>query len=280
MRKTKILLSVAIMALSVASTAFAGEWKQETDGRWWYQNDDGGYPANQWQEIGGKQYYFGADGYMLANTTTPDGSHVGADGAKVETVSRSHITYSADSVTQALTVSDWIYGSYSSTYHIFEITNNSPHTITLNINETAKDHVGNVVGAETNSEQDIPSGHTIFVKNYFLDAPSVAEFETTFQTKIDVFYIPVAQNLAIETTRGNKKAIVKVTNNGAVTAEFPYVTAVFFKDGEISYVDSTYICDADAELKAGASLTEELNSYGAYDEVKVHLTAQRDKYSN
>ena len=107
----------------------------------------------------------------------------------------------------------------------------------------------------------------------------MAEFETTFH-KIDDFYIPVAQNLAIETTRGNKKAIVKVTNNGAVTAEFPYVTAVFFKDGEISYVDSTYICDADAELKAGASLTEELNSYGAYDEVKVHLTAQRDKYSN
>ena len=55
MRKTKILLSVAIMALSLSSTVFAGEWKQELDGRWWYQNDDGGYPANQWQEIGGKQ---------------------------------------------------------------------------------------------------------------------------------------------------------------------------------------------------------------------------------
>lgn len=81
MKKTKILLSAAIMALSVASTTFAGEWKQEADGRWWYQNDDGGYPANQWQEIGGKQYYFGADGYMLANTTTPDGYQVGADGA-------------------------------------------------------------------------------------------------------------------------------------------------------------------------------------------------------
>jgi len=84
MRKTKILLSVAIMALSLSSTVFAGEWKQESDGRWWYQNDGGGYPANQWQEIGGKQYYFGADGYMLANTTTPDGYQVGADGAWIE----------------------------------------------------------------------------------------------------------------------------------------------------------------------------------------------------
>lgn len=84
MRKTKLLLSATIMALSLSSPAFAGEWKQEPDGQWWYQNDDGGYPENQWQEIGGKQYYFGADGYMLANTTTPDGYWVGADGAWIE----------------------------------------------------------------------------------------------------------------------------------------------------------------------------------------------------
>lgn len=84
MRKTKLLLSATIISLSLSSTAFAGEWKQEPDDQWWYQNDDGGYPENQWQEIGGKQYYFGADGYMLANTTTPDGYWVGADGAWIE----------------------------------------------------------------------------------------------------------------------------------------------------------------------------------------------------
>ena len=39
---------------------------------------------NTWKEIDGKQYYFGSDGYMLSNTTTPDGYYVGADGAWIE----------------------------------------------------------------------------------------------------------------------------------------------------------------------------------------------------
>lgn len=58
-------------------------WKQDTTG-WWYQNADGSYPVNTWKEINGKHYYFGGNGYMLANTTTPDGYQVGSDGAWVQ----------------------------------------------------------------------------------------------------------------------------------------------------------------------------------------------------
>lgn len=38
---------------------------------------------SQWREIDGKYYYFGTDGYMLADTVTPDDYQVGADGAWV-----------------------------------------------------------------------------------------------------------------------------------------------------------------------------------------------------
>lgn len=48
---------------------------------WWYMNTDYSYPANCWKEIDGKYYYFDANGYMLENTTTPDGYKVGSDGA-------------------------------------------------------------------------------------------------------------------------------------------------------------------------------------------------------
>ena len=80
MRKIKLFIATAITSTVLSMTALAGEWKQDTTG-WWYINDDGSYPTNQWQEIDGKQYYFGTDGYMLVNTTTPDGQQVGADGA-------------------------------------------------------------------------------------------------------------------------------------------------------------------------------------------------------
>lgn len=58
-------------------------WVQDSTG-WWWRNADGSYPMNAWKEIDGKQYYFGSDGYMLSNTTTPDGYFVGADGAWIE----------------------------------------------------------------------------------------------------------------------------------------------------------------------------------------------------
>ena len=78
-----------------------GEWKQDDTG-WWYVRPDQTYPVSQWSYIGDKWYYFGADGYMktgwicldekwyfldeesgamYADTVTPDGYLVGADGA-------------------------------------------------------------------------------------------------------------------------------------------------------------------------------------------------------
>ena len=82
----KILSAILSMGLiaAFAVCSFAGEWKQEADGRWWYQNDDGSYTTNNWQQIDGKYYYFDAQGWMLSNTTTPDGYQVGADGAWIQ----------------------------------------------------------------------------------------------------------------------------------------------------------------------------------------------------
>ena len=55
-------------------------WKQDAKG-WWVDNGDGTYKKNEWYKDNGKDYYLGADGYMLTNTTTPDGYKVGADGS-------------------------------------------------------------------------------------------------------------------------------------------------------------------------------------------------------
>lgn len=76
-------------------------WQKDNVG-WWWRNPDGSWPANCWQFINGKWYFFGGDGYMktgwiqwngqyyycdltngdmLANTVTPDGFRVDANGA-------------------------------------------------------------------------------------------------------------------------------------------------------------------------------------------------------
>ena len=88
--KKGYLMAALAAAISLGSvmTSFAG-WQLDTNGYWW-QNDDGSYPTNSWQWLDGNGdgvaecYYFDGNGYMLANTTTPDGYQVNADGAWVE----------------------------------------------------------------------------------------------------------------------------------------------------------------------------------------------------
>lgn len=83
MRRMKKAIAIVIATATMASQAmptFAAEWKQNEIG-YWYQEDNGSYPTNSWKWINGRCYYFDNNGYMLANTTTPDGYTVDATGA-------------------------------------------------------------------------------------------------------------------------------------------------------------------------------------------------------
>lgn len=67
---------------TTSSGVITGYGWQQTNGRWWYSTSPVGtsWYKNGWQWIDGKCYYFGQDGYMYANTTTPDGYTVNASG--------------------------------------------------------------------------------------------------------------------------------------------------------------------------------------------------------
>lgn len=76
---TAICIGLAF-AVAAALPAYAGTWRQDAAG-WWYQNDDGSYPAGCWQWIDSdgdgtaECYYFYADGYMAHNNDI-NGYHV------------------------------------------------------------------------------------------------------------------------------------------------------------------------------------------------------------
>ena len=63
----------------------AATWANNDKG-WWIQYADGTYLTNEWYQspTSGLWYYMGADGYMLTNTTTPDGYKVNAEGVWVQ----------------------------------------------------------------------------------------------------------------------------------------------------------------------------------------------------
>lgn len=83
MKKFCLFVTTLTISTLLIFPSWAGQW-QQTEAGWWYQNDDGSSPTDQWLDIDGKQYYFDSNGYILTNTTTPDGYQVGADGAWIE----------------------------------------------------------------------------------------------------------------------------------------------------------------------------------------------------
>lgn len=63
MKKIKLLVASVLLSALISTTTFAGEWKQDDTG-WWYQNDDGSYPTDEWMQDNGKWYLFDSNGYM------------------------------------------------------------------------------------------------------------------------------------------------------------------------------------------------------------------------
>ena len=86
MKKFGLVVATLSIAIGMAFSSFAGTWMKDTNG-WWYSNDDGTYPNSGWTPIDGAFYYFQSNGYILTNTTTPDGYTVDANGRMVTNVS-------------------------------------------------------------------------------------------------------------------------------------------------------------------------------------------------
>lgn len=88
-RWAKLVVSGVAVVMMMTVPVYAGEWKQDATG-WWYQNEDGSYPASKWEWLDGNKdgtaesYYFDGNGYMLMNATTPDGYRVNESGAWID----------------------------------------------------------------------------------------------------------------------------------------------------------------------------------------------------
>lgn len=57
-------------------------WETGTDGRYRYRKPDGTYVIGGWLNVDDELYYMDTEGYMLADTITPDGVYVNTSGKK------------------------------------------------------------------------------------------------------------------------------------------------------------------------------------------------------
>lgn len=100
MKKGKALLLLTVgISLSISLISYAGTWQQDQNG-WKYRNENGDY-AKGWILDNNNYYYLGNDGYMLSNTTSPDGYTLLGDGAWNENIEKKPEETSASNETSA-----------------------------------------------------------------------------------------------------------------------------------------------------------------------------------
>ena len=78
----RVFIITLMMVLCICSQTLAGSWQSDANG-WWWKNDDGTYPKNEWKQIDNKWYCFNPDGYMYSNEETPDGYIVAPSGERI-----------------------------------------------------------------------------------------------------------------------------------------------------------------------------------------------------
>lgn len=165
--------------------------------------------------------------------------------------------------------------SIGDTYYVLVVKNNSPDTLKINANCTAKDSSGALIGAASSEAEAIESGFEICMLNYFDGVKDAASFDYKLDVKKDEYFKPVLSDLQYEVSKTDKKAIVSCVNIGDKSAEFVEGKALFFKDGTMINYSSTYFTDDDNEIKPGDTIVKEFNSYEIYDDVKIYFSGRR-----
>ena len=88
-------------------------------------------------------------------------------------------------------------------------------------------------------------------------------------------YLPALSDLSVVANVNDKNVTLSATNNGTYNAQFVEAYGLFFDaDNNLIYVDSGYIVDDDSEIKAGDTISKQLNCNGLYTDLQIFLTGR------
>lgn len=187
-------------------------------------------------------------------------------------------TENNDDLRSQMQVTEYLFENTIGDTIVFLVTkNNSDKTVSIETNATAKDKVGNTIGAADGEEMAVAPGQEVCVVNYFDGVVGVSDFDYMMKVKEEEHYKPVIDDLQIDESRAGNNVVVSIKNNGSEPVEFVSVSVLFFKGGNIIYYDSGYITDSDSEIKPGETISKDFSYYQGYDNVKIYYRGRKSK---
>ena len=171
----------------------------------------------------------------------------------------------------------YVYESdYGGTRSFLVVTSKAKVPVGIDINATAYDAGGNVVGAASSSIDAIGPGEQSIASFYYGEAAGIARVDYALQYDDTPSFESVLGDLQVQQSVNDRNVVVTVANTGTKPAEFVEAYALFFDGaGNVCDYDSTYVTDGDSEIKPGATLSAQLDTYEDYATVACYLTGRR-----
>lgn len=182
--------------------------------------------------------------------------------------------FDADEIISQLESTEYILHTDYSHKAYLVVKNPSSFVLKMEITATFYDDEGNIIGTTTEDQFAFEPGYELAFEFYNED--DFATVEYSYWVEEDDWYKPVLSSLAMEVSTTDDKAIISVTNNGEVPAEFVHFTALFMKDDELVYADTGFCSDGNNEIAPGKMQRGEAQSREKFDSVLIYLSGLAD----
>lgn len=162
-------------------------------------------------------------------------------------------------------------------YYILYVTNDSDTTVSIEMNVTALDSSGNMVGSSSDGTKAVEPGQTAGIWTTFDEWNKIESFDYTLTVSEETEYSPIYSDLAIDYNTTNSGVIVSVSNNSDNTAEFVWVDVVYLKNGKMVNFSELSFMDDNQQLLPGVTLSAEGTCYSDsdFDEVVLAVNGRR-----
>lgn len=173
-------------------------------------------------------------------------------------------------------IKEYLYkDSIGSCKYYLIVTNNSDDAIKFKADGTAVNKKGEKVDTATMTIDVIGSHETSVGSFFFGDAKDIEKVKYDYSCEEETTYKPVINNLSVETNKNDKNVTLVVTNKSDIPAQFVQAYALFFdKNNKLVSCQSKFITDGDSEIKPGATISAQLDSYEKYDHVEIYYTGR------